>query len=190
MELMKSYTIAYKGMTEGEHNLSYEVDDTLFAAIEGYDIESIDCKVDITMKRSTQMLSLDVTITGSVVVECDRCLDDCSLPVAYQGELLVKFSNEVQEYDGEVMWLSPAEDTLDLSQYIYESIILSLPYQRVHAEGECNEDMLQRFQIVSEDEFEALEQASEQQEPQSLVANEKLQALKKEIEAEEQDKEL
>ena len=48
-----------------------------------------------------------------------------------------------------------------LSQYIYESICLSLPYQRVHPVGSdgksgCDPDMLARFNIVSEEEFDRL----------------------------------
>ena len=44
---------------------------------------------------------------------------------------------------------------------IYESICLSLPYQRVHpddSEGRstCDPDMLSRFRIVSEEEFDRL----------------------------------
>ena len=30
-------------------------------------------------------------------------------------------------------------------QYIYESIVLSLPYRRVHPDGECDPDMMARF---------------------------------------------
>ena len=82
------------------------------------------------------MLSLQTVIRGTVTVACDRCLEDCRLPVAFDGTLLVRFSDEVADYDGEVMWISPAEGEVSLAQYIYESIILSLPYQRVHPEGE------------------------------------------------------
>ena len=51
----------------------------------------------------------------------------------------------------------PGEDQVDLKQYIYESIVLSLPYQRVHPEGMCNPDMLERFRIVSDQEFASIE---------------------------------
>ena len=66
--------------------------------------------------------------------------------------MLVKFSNEVRDYDGEVMWISPADGEVSLVQYIYESIVLALPYSRVHEEGECNPEMLARFTTVEEDD--------------------------------------
>ena len=85
---------------------------------------------------------------------------------------------------GEVLWLSPSEEKLDLTQYIYESIVLSLPYQRVHPEGQCNPEMMARFRIVSGEEFDALEAESEQQAP---PAGEwaKLAELKERMEREE-----
>ena len=77
---------------------------------------------------------------------------------AFRGHLTVKFSDgETDEYDGEMMWISPSESEVDLAQYIYESIVLSLPYQRVHPEGECDPAMLERFRIVSDSEFAAIE---------------------------------
>ena len=138
----------------------------------------------VALERGEAMLTLDVTVDGSVVVECDRCLEECRIPVHYQGRLLVKFSDEVHEYDGEVMWLLPMEDEIDLKQYIYESIVLSLPYQRVHPEGQCNPEMMARFRIVSGEEFDALEAESEQQAP---PAGEwaKLAELKERMEREE-----
>lgn len=83
------------------------------------------------------------------------------MPIDFEGQLVVKFSDEVHEYDGEVMWMLPGEDRVELAQYIYESIVLSLPYQRVHPEGECNPEMLERFRIVSDREFASIEAAAE-----------------------------
>ena len=69
----------------------------------------------------------------------------------------MKFSDPAGEYDGEVLWLLPGTDEVDLAQYIYESIVLSLPYQRVHPEGECDPAMLERFRIVTDEEFARIE---------------------------------
>ena len=64
---------------------------------------------------------------------------------------------ETNNSDGDILWISPADDTLDLGQYLYESIMLSLPFQRVHPDiRNCNPDMLKRFRIVSESEFDEL----------------------------------
>ena len=160
----------------------FKVDGGLFRAFGSTEIKDGDCDVSVALERGESMLTLDVTVDGSVVVECDRCLEDCNVPIHYEGQLLVKFSDEVHEYDGEVMWLLPMEDEVDLTQYIYESIVLALPYQRVHPDGECNPDMLERFRIVSDEEFGRLEDRAEA-EGRNEGEWAKLAALKEQMEA-------
>ena len=161
MGVTKRYTIAYKGLKPGLHDFRFEVAGSLFEEFESPEIKDGACEVTVALERGEAMLTLDVTVDGSGVVECDRCLEECRIPVHYQGRLLVKFSDEVHEYDGEVMWISPAEGEVSLAQYIYESIVLSLPYQRVHPEGECDADMLHRFRIVSQEESTQTEHDAE-----------------------------
>ena len=124
MEETKRYTIAYRGLRSGLHDFHFKVDGGLFRAFGSTEIKDGDCDVSVALERGESMLTLDVTVDGSVVVECDRCLEDCNVPIHYEGQLLVKFSDEVHEYDGEVMWLLPMEDEVDLTQYIYESIAI------------------------------------------------------------------
>ena len=161
MEVAQRYSIAWKGLKNGRHDFRFEVDKALFEAFESTEIKDGRCEVSVGVDRSEKQLTLDVGITGHVVVECDRCLEDCRVPIDFEGQLVVKFSDEVHEYDGEVMWIGPSETEIDLSQYIYESICLNLPYQRVHPVGSdgksgCDPDMLARFNIVSEEEFDRL----------------------------------
>ena len=122
MDVVELYTIPYKSLENGEHTLEFRFDDSLFAAYENTDIRHAQGRVGVALLRSASMLELKVSIRGSVVVACDRCLEDCRLPVAFDGTLLVRFSDEVADYDGEVMWISPAEGEVSLAQYILSLI--------------------------------------------------------------------
>ena len=116
MDVTKAYSIAYKGLKNGRHDFAFDVDGSLFEAFESPEIRDGACRVRVGLTRSETMLRAEVAIEGYVVVACDRCLEDCRVPVAFEGELLVKFSDEIRDYDGEVMWLSPAETEVDRSQ--------------------------------------------------------------------------
>ena len=160
----QSYSIVFQGLSAGRHEFRFEVGKGLFEEFQSTEIKDGKCDVEVALERSDAHLELEIRITGHVIVACDRCLEDCSIPIDFEGRLPVRFSDEVHEWDGEVLWLLPGENSIDLSQYVYESIVLSLPYQRVHPEGECDPDMLGRFRIVSQDEFATLERQSEQPE--------------------------
>ena len=182
MEQIGLYKIAWKGLKNGSYDFDFKVDNSLFEAFETEEIKGGDCDVRIALKRSEAMLELDVAIEGEVICECDRCLEDCPIAIEFNDTLLVKFSDETDYYDGEVMWISPAEDMVDLTQYIYESIVLSLPYSRVHEEGECNPDML--VNEISEEELAALEAKVAESDVVSLDDNNRsiLEALKEQME--------
>ncbi len=171
-----NYKIAYKALGAGSYNYTFSVDNNLFTDVEGSEILGGDCTVEVELQRSESMLELNVSIDGSVEVACDRCLEPCAIEIGYDGLLIVKFSSESDEYDGDVMWLSPAESELDLRQYIYESIVLSLPYQRVHAEGECNADMIAKLSKMTA----TSDNQAEEEDNIGLASGEmaKLQALK------------
>jgi uncharacterized metal-binding protein YceD (DUF177 family) len=140
-------------LSSGLHTFDFEVDDTLFGEMESNEIKGGNCNVHVCVNSSDAKLDVNVMISGSVVVECDRCLDDCSIPVEYSGLLTVRFSDLQHDYDGDTMWIAKG-DQLSLKQYIYESIVISLPYRRVHEEGGCNPEMVARFMVADDEAVE------------------------------------
>lgn len=178
MELSERYAVAFKELKAGGYDYAFSVDGALFRNYENAEIKDAACLVQVHLERAETQLVFDVRITGEVVVPCDRCLEDCRVPVDFEGRLLVRFSDcPADEYDGEVLWLSPAEREVDLTQYLYESIVLSLPYQRVHPAGGCDPEMLKRFRIVSDEEFSAIEERAEH--PTEKLSEEQQAVLRK-----------
>ena len=158
MNPFKQYAIPFKGLGIGKHPYSFEVDDRFFAAFEKSEIGSGRAHAEVELNRSEAMLEVQTSIRGSVTVDCDRCLEPCTLPLSFDGRLTVRFSEErEEEYDGDTLWLNPAETELNLAQYVYESIVLSLPCQRIHTDGaECNPEMLRRFRTMSPEAFDRM----------------------------------
>lgn len=187
MEQIGLYKIAYKGLKVGSYSFDFKVDNALFEAYETEEIKGGNCDVYVELNRTEAMLELNISIQGEVICLCDRCLEECPIAIDYNDNLLVKFSDETDYYDGEVMWISPAEDMVDLTQYIYESIVLSLPYSRVHQEGECNPEMLASFSEITEEELEELEAKAQEADVVGLddASLSILEALKRQAEAEE-----
>ena len=66
-----------------------------------------------------------------------RCLSDIQLPVTGNYVLHSKLSTKEVE-DDEIISIQPDQSHLDLSQYIYEMICLSLPLTNVY---DCENEM-------------------------------------------------
>lgn len=190
MDAVKGYMIVWKGLAPGTYAYDFVADDALFEAYGSNEIRGGLCNVHVEMTRADGALDLQVAILGEVRVPCDRCLEDCSVPIDFKGRLLVRISDEQGEYDGEVMWVAPAAGEVDLAQYVYESIVLSLPYRRVHPDGTCDPDMLSRFSVATEEEFARIEaRAAADEEDASSMPDDvrrRLTALRRRLEQDEE----
>jgi uncharacterized protein len=151
------FVIPFKGLKVGQHEFVSDVDDAFFESFEGSEVTKGDVHVEIILIKRENLLEFDFSLTGNVNIICDRCLDEFSLPIEYETKLFVKFGENFEEQTDEIIILSFAEHEIDLSQYIYEFICLSLPYRRVHPDDEngnstCNKEMISKLNqyIVNE----------------------------------------
>lgn len=182
MDTLREFSIPLKGIKAGEHQFEFQLNKEFLEALQDDQMIDADVVATVTMTKAAAMITFEVELNGTACVECDRCLDEIEYPIEAEDTLYVKFSEEEYEFDGEVMWLNPAEEQINLAEYLYETLLLALPYQRVHDNIEdCNPEMISRFSIVSEEEFEQIAEPKEA----SLAAGESgqmLAALKRSME--------
>lgn len=157
MNQLSKYGIVYQGLSEGRHEFEFDVDDKFFENLEYAEIEKGSLKVMVELFKKSTFLELDFQIDGMVELTCDRCLEEYNQPINFEGKLFVKFSEKETELADDVICLSPSDNELDISHYIYESINLSIPLKRVHPENEdgetgCNPEMLERLGNFNIDE--------------------------------------
>ena len=144
------YTIPVKGLSVGSHHFELELDDWLMRLFDCTEVRNVKVRASLNVERSSSMVAVAADFRGEVTVDCDRCLEDLVLPVACDASMEIRFitglsSVNESEYDGEVMWLGQGEAEADISAFLYESVILALPYRRVHPDGLCNVEMMNKF---------------------------------------------
>lgn len=96
------------------------------------------------------MLIFEFSITGTVEVTCDRCLELFDYPVEGNETLYVKLGDEWDEESDDVLIIPESEHEFNVSQLIYEYIMLMLPIQRIHPDDEngkstCDPTMLEKL---------------------------------------------
>ena len=89
-----------------------------------------------------------------VKATCDRCLGEVNLPVSGVMNLYVKQNGREEGNEDDYIILSPEDDYLDVSSYLYETYMLNYPMRVVHPEGECDEDMQEVLHeyVIEEDD--------------------------------------
>ncbi len=149
---LNAYSIHFKGLKVGKHTFNFEVDSKFFDEFEEGEIKQGKLQVDVMLNKQSQMLDMTFSIDGLVEVVCDRCLEYFDIPISYKGSLYVKFGEEKADEGEEIIILTNDDSEINVAQYIYESICLSLPIQRYHGmkgtKTKCNKEMLKKLKSL------------------------------------------
>ena len=132
MKKLNEYSIPFVGLKLGKHQFEYQINKTFFDHFEYDDFESADIKVDLVLEKKSLMLELLFKHKGTVFVPCDVTGEMFDLPIDGSMKLVVQFGEEYNADNEELLILPHGEHQLDVSQYIYEMIVLSVPLKRVH----------------------------------------------------------
>ena len=148
------YIIRFKGLKEGIHNFRFDIKKRFFTEFSEIEARDGNLEVLIKLNRKADFLMLNITIKGTLFVQCDRCLEYFDYPVKYKDIVLVKFSENNAEQSDELIILNPNETELDLKQYLYECISLNIPYRKIHPETKDGKSLCKKEMIDKINEFE------------------------------------
>jgi uncharacterized metal-binding protein YceD (DUF177 family) len=150
MNSLEMLKIDLKSLTDEETTLSFDLDDSYFATLDGADVKKGSLHVSVSIRKATGFFELLFHTVGTVIVPCDRCLDDMEQPVETDNRLIVKFGSEYSEED-DIIVVPEDEGILDASWIIYEFVALVIPIRHVHAPGKCNPAMTKALEELSAD---------------------------------------
>jgi uncharacterized metal-binding protein YceD (DUF177 family) len=142
MKKKSDFTIPFAGLKLGHHTYDFQVDDTFFEELEYSLIKKGSISVSIDLEKKETMLILNFTLAGTVEVECNLCTDPMNQQIDASYPLIYKFGLEDLE-DDSIIVIHPDSYQIDVQHPIYEFLTISLPIRTVHAEGECNQEMLE-----------------------------------------------
>lgn len=132
MNNLKEYLIQFVGLKLGKHQFDYHIDNAFFGQFEFDEYNASDIKVEVLLEKKTTLLELTIKHKGTVNVPCDLTNEDFDLPIKGKINLIVKFGDAFNDENEELLILPHGEYEFSIAQYIYESIILSVPSKRVH----------------------------------------------------------
>ena len=122
----------------------YELDNAFFEAIDSAEVQRGNVKVRLVVKKTARAFELDFQTDGTVIVPCDRCLDDMEQPVTSRDQLMVKFGEEYGEVD-DLIIVPEEEGTINVAWLMFEFVVLAIPMKHVHAPGRCNKEMTRKL---------------------------------------------
>lgn len=159
------YAVRISGLVEGDHDFTFELDQKFFASLEQAEIEKGHLKADLVLEKKIGVFSLHFHLVGEVEVNCDRCLEPFMAEIDTEQTIFVKLGEEAGEIEDDVIMIHRDDHEIEVGQYMYEFILLALPYQRYHPNDHkgvpaCNPDMIRRLE-----ELQGKEENTDQTDP-------------------------
>lgn len=147
MKALDQYNLPLKALKEGTDILTYEIDAGFFQSFENELVG--DCKIhqEVVIEKRSELITLTFIHGGYIQSECDRCLEKIKIAVSGTRRFVLKFVEEAQEDEEDVIYVIQDEDYYDLSPLINEGVTLSLPMIKVYdcfsdPNAPCNKEVL------------------------------------------------
>ena len=155
MKALKDYIIPFVGLKVGEHHFDYQIDNTFFQNFEYDEFNAVDVKIDLKFEKKATLLELYFSASGVVNVNCDITNEPYNQEINDQLKLVVKFGNEFNDENEEILIVSHGEYEINIAQYIYELVVLAIPAKRIHPgieDGTLQSDILSKLEELSPSE--------------------------------------
>ncbi len=131
MKMFNEFKIPFVGLKEGNHHFDYQIGKEFFDAFGYNEFDQMDFKVEIQLDKKSTMMELFFTAQGIVNTLCDVTGEEFDLDVTGEFPLIVKFGEVFNNDNEELLIIPHTAYELELHQYIYELIVLSIPQKRV-----------------------------------------------------------
>ena len=153
MKDLKEFNIPFVGLKEGKHLFQYKIDNTFFELYNYNEFEKSSIIVALEFVKKSTLFELKFTASGTVNVPCDVTNEYFDLEITATLPLVVKFGQEYNDENEEILILPHEVYQFSVAQFIYEMIVLGIPNKRVHPkvlDGTMETEVLEQLEIKEE----------------------------------------
>ena len=149
------FTLPLAGLPFGHTYYQYVINDSFFEDRDYSEVKKGVVNLHLGVEKMETMFVLTMKFEGKVVLQCDRCGDDYEQAIEDSAEIYLKYGAEKDDEGEDVIIITKNDSEFDLSDLIYEYVILSLPIHRTHDdESLCNQEVLAKLHNFSQSEAE------------------------------------
>ncbi len=148
----KEYIIPFAGLKQGKHEFRYTIENTFFESYEYSEFNAASIELAVVLDKMSNMLELEMRADGSVNLDCDLTSEPYDQDIEASLDLVVKFGESYNDEDDEILVIPHGEHQVDIAQYIYEMLVLSIPQKRIHPgviDGSLQSEALTRLEELT-----------------------------------------
>jgi len=148
VDSLSKYKISFAGLKEGQHNFNFEIDNQFFLFYNYEEFNSCKIDIDIELTKKSNLLELLIKTNGIINLNCHVSNELFDFSHSSESKLVVKFGQKLNNEDHELLIVPNGTYEINISQQLYEMIVLSLPLKVVHPginDGTLNTKVLDKL---------------------------------------------
>lgn len=166
MDKFKNYDIAFSGLKNGKHEFDFAITQAFFDLFDTEkEFTDANITVHVLLEKHSTFLDFIITTNGTINLVCDITGENFDYPFENSIQVLVKFGEEYDDSDENVITIPTQDYAFNVAQLIYEDVMLSVPMKKLSPNvSEDDLDLLDQFSPKTEQEEKA-EDTSEDIDP-------------------------
>ena len=137
---MKAFSVNIIGLSYKAHQFEYEFGSAFFEKYGKDMVSDGHFSASVVLDKHETFIEAEFKIKGEAKLICDRSLEPFDFPVDIDSRIMFKYGEEEAELSDEIIIISRDRVSLELGQYMYEFISLSIPIKKVHPKFQDGED--------------------------------------------------
>jgi uncharacterized metal-binding protein YceD (DUF177 family) len=160
MDKLRNYDVSFSGLKTGKHEFKYEIDKEFFQLFDTeQEFTNPKIAVDVSLDKHSTFLEFEIKVNGTVELVCDITTENFDHPIENEIKVLVKFGEEYDDSEEDVITIPISDHAFNVAQLIYETVALSIPMKKVSPH--INDEDLQILEKFSPKEIEEEEHESD-----------------------------
>jgi uncharacterized metal-binding protein YceD (DUF177 family) len=151
MKDLKQFNIPFIGLNDESHLFEYQIDNTFFDAYNFDEYFDANIHIGLTFNKKSTVFVLTFVAKGTVNVTCDVSGETFDQEINGDLSLIVRFEDEFNDENEEILILPYSAFQINVAQYIYEMVVLNVPSRRVHPkvlDGTLESEALERLDTL------------------------------------------
>lgn len=148
MDRRRNYDVGFSGLKNGKHQFQFEIEQSFFTLFEAEpEFSETKVSVEVQLDKHSTFLEVWLHIAGTVVLNCDISGGEFEYPLENEIKVLVKFGEEYDDSDIEVVTIPAQDHAFNIAQLAYEAIMLAIPMKKISPDlSEEDRKLLERYE--------------------------------------------
>lgn len=132
MDKLRNYDISFSGLKPGKHEFKFEIDKAFFQLFDTeQEFTNPKISVDVLLNKHTTFLEFEIKVKGTVDLVCDISSENFSYPIENQIDILVKFGEEYDDSEEDVITIPSNDHAFNVALLVYENVALAIPMKKI-----------------------------------------------------------